>query len=60
MNGLAGWHPNPSRPAARRDKRYRTGARPVAGAGYNITVCVALSWRVGSDIHMDVLSALVL
>ena len=37
MNGLAGWHPNPSRPAARRDKRYRTGARPVPGAGYNIT-----------------------
>ena len=36
MNGLAGWHPNPSRPAAHRDKRYRTGARPVAGAGYNI------------------------
>ena len=37
INGLAGWHPNPPRPAARRDKPTRTGARPVAGTGYNIS-----------------------
>ena len=34
--------PKPVPTAARRDKRYHTGARPVAGAGYNMNLFIAI------------------